>query len=202
MKALLPESIAVFADFGVTGESSRVSQQIRRHLNATGRRETIQTIFGGLARKLTEKTKEKFQIMLEDSVASAVCGLVPTIQVTNAANVIGLANIDIIKGHLAYQYIVDWTIGDRVPALVEPIDTHPLFSSDETYWLVGPAGSLGLSLCEWMMRKGARHIAISSRNPKVDDIIYMQELQTTYEEIRSNMPPIAGWYFMIFSCQR
>lgn len=40
---------------------------------------------------------------------------------------------------------------------------------DRTYWLVGLSGSLGLSLVDWMVKQGARHIVITSRNPsKID----------------------------------
>ncbi|KAK2594097.1 hypothetical protein QQS21_008200 [Conoideocrella luteorostrata] len=210
LKALRPDSMVVFGDFGVTWESSRVSQRLLRHLNVACRRETVQSIFGGLKRSLARITKEKFQKVLRDALASIACGLRAAPE-TDAGNVIGLAYIDTIKDHLAYRYIVDWTIGNKVGALVEPVDTHSLFSPEKTYWLVGLTGSLGLSLCEWMIRKGARHIALSSRNPKVEscwlemiaswgsvvkvatcDIVNMQELQTAYEDISSNMPPIAG----------
>ena len=30
------------------------------------------------------------------------------------------------------------------------------------------AGSLGLSLCDWMIEHGAKYAVITSRNPKVD----------------------------------
>jgi hybrid polyketide synthase/nonribosomal peptide synthetase ACE1 len=35
--------------------------------------------------------------------------------------------------------------------------------------MAGLTGSLGLSLVEWMVGQGARYIALSSRNSKVDE---------------------------------
>lgn len=44
-------------------------------------------------------------------------------------------------------------------------DQGSLFQSGKTYWLVGLSGDLGLSLCDWMIDHGAKHVVITSRNP-------------------------------------
>ena len=64
--------------------------------------------------------------------------------------------------------ILNWEVSSTVPMKIEPVDARTLFRSDNTYWLVGLTGGLGLALCRWMIAHGARYIAISSRNPKVD----------------------------------
>ncbi|KAL0930671.1 Polyketide synthase-nonribosomal peptide synthetase 1 [Colletotrichum truncatum] len=68
--------------------------------------------------------------------------------------------------------IINW--GDnagastRVEVEVEPVDRRPgLFRSDQTYWLVGLAGDMGRSLCDWMIERGARYIVLSSRSPQL-----------------------------------
>jgi hybrid polyketide synthase/nonribosomal peptide synthetase ACE1 len=67
------------------------------------------------------------------------------------------------------QFIVEW--GDsKLPAQVQPASVQVRFANDKTYWLVGLTGGLGLSLCQWMARQGTRYIALSSRNPKVDEV--------------------------------
>lgn len=67
------------------------------------------------------------------------------------------------------QVIVEW--GDsKLPAQVQPASLQVRFANDKTYWLVGLTGGLGLSLCQWMALQGTRYIALSSRNPKVDDM--------------------------------
>ncbi|KAJ5815771.1 hypothetical protein N7474_007548 [Penicillium riverlandense] len=108
------------------------------------------------------------------------------------------------------QFIVEW--GDsKLPAQVQPASVQVRFSSDKTYWLVGLTGGLGLSLCQWMARQGARYIALSSRNPKVDEVWLRQmaargctirvfssditdrgSVRATHRHICGTMPPIAG----------
>jgi hybrid polyketide synthase/nonribosomal peptide synthetase ACE1 len=70
--------------------------------------------------------------------------------------------------HLHPLAVIDWSASASVPVTLEPVDSRPLFRQDKTYWLVGLTGGLGLSLCKWMVARGARYIVISSRNPKVD----------------------------------
>lgn len=63
--------------------------------------------------------------------------------------------------------VVDWERSAEVPVRIRPVDDQTLFSGSKTYWLAGLSGSLGLSLCEWMISRGARHVLITSRTPKV-----------------------------------
>lgn len=48
---------------------------------------------------------------------------------------------------------------------VKPVQST--FNPDRTYWLVGLSGDLGLSIADWMIDHGAKHLVITSRNPKV-----------------------------------
>ena len=64
--------------------------------------------------------------------------------------------------------LIDWKSSSLVEIDVQPVDTYDLFSRTKTYWLVGLTGSLGLSLCEWMIKHGAKYVVLSSRNPKID----------------------------------
>lgn len=72
---------------------------------------------------------------------------------------------------MAFSSVLDWTTGREsleLATLIKPADSRPLFRLDRTYWLVGLTGDLGLSLAEWMVGRGAKHIVLSSRNPHVD----------------------------------
>ncbi|CAN8105228.1 unnamed protein product [Discula destructiva] len=42
-----------------------------------------------------------------------------------------------------------------------------LFSNDKTYFLVGLTADVGMSICNWMIDHGARHLAVTSRNPQI-----------------------------------
>lgn len=107
--------------------------------------------------------------------------------------------------------MVEWTTKSKVPVRIEPVDYAELFQCDKTYWLVGLTGSLGLSLCQWMISRGARHIALSSRYPKVDsawlahfhslgatvkvligDVTDYQSVESTLGSITASMPTVAG----------
>jgi hybrid polyketide synthase/nonribosomal peptide synthetase ACE1 len=63
--------------------------------------------------------------------------------------------------------VVNWRATETVPAKVYPPEDYTQFKGDRTYLLVGLTGELGTSLCRWMITRGARYIALTSRNPKV-----------------------------------
>ncbi|KAH9908264.1 beta-ketoacyl synthase domain-containing protein [Xylariomycetidae sp. FL2044] len=107
--------------------------------------------------------------------------------------------------------LIMWADIEKIPVRTQAIDTRCLFSSEKTYFLVGLSREVGLSLCEWMVRNGARHLAITSRSPKISlhalqslknggaqvrvfplDIADDKALREVYHEITSTMPPVAG----------
>ncbi|KAH8726360.1 hypothetical protein GQ44DRAFT_613908 [Phaeosphaeriaceae sp. PMI808] len=107
--------------------------------------------------------------------------------------------------------IVDWKSTTHVKAAVQPIDTGVIFRDNGTYWLLGMTGDLGISLCHWMVRHGARHVVLSSRNPKVHprsfesleafganirivsvDVSNRKSLQECHNKLQADMPPIIG----------
>ncbi|RAL08959.1 uncharacterized protein BO97DRAFT_397180 [Aspergillus homomorphus CBS 101889] len=76
---------------------------------------------------------------------------------------------------------IDWTVEATVSAEVRPLDATHYFSRDRTYLLVGLAGQLGQSICEWMARHGAGTVCLTSRSAKADPdwLEAMQKLGTT-----------------------
>ncbi|KAM3505085.1 hypothetical protein MY11210_008110 [Beauveria gryllotalpidicola] len=109
------------------------------------------------------------------------------------------------------MYITNWHKQDSILVTVPPIQTQGLFKSDRTYLMVGAAGGLGTSICRWMVRNGARHVVVTSRNPKADpemlheaerygatvrvvsmDACNKDSVQTVVDMIRATMLPIAG----------
>ncbi|KAK4222296.1 acyl transferase/acyl hydrolase/lysophospholipase [Podospora fimiseda] len=119
------------------------------------------------------------------------------------------SNTPMVSG--GHPVIMSWQ--DEVPLQVPicPASTLVVFNPDRTYWLVGLTGGLGMSLCQWMASRGARNIAISSRNPVLDetwtrevassgctvrgfvgDITDRESVRDVHREITRSMPPIAG----------
>ncbi|KAJ5703384.1 hypothetical protein N7493_011773 [Penicillium malachiteum] len=118
---------------------------------------------------------------------------------------------DLIEGQPepGKQVIIKWE--EDLPLQVLPATKTVEFARNKTYWLVGLTGGLGLSLCQWMASQGARYIALSSRNPKVDenwilemaaigctirifanDITDRESVRKTHDRIISSMPDIGG----------
>ncbi|OAA50075.1 Beta-ketoacyl synthase [Beauveria brongniartii RCEF 3172] len=107
---------------------------------------------------------------------------------------------------------ISWTSNLPVRATILPALEECHFRPDRTYFLVGMAGSLGLSTVSYMISRGARYFALSSRNPQVDsawiaakktkygaivntfalDVTDKSAIEKTIATINETMPPIAG----------
>ncbi|KAL8764126.1 MAG: hypothetical protein Q9184_000268 [Pyrenodesmia sp. 2 TL-2023] len=107
--------------------------------------------------------------------------------------------------------ILDWEADTTLPVTVLPSEVSTRFRSDRTYFLVGLAGELGHQLIKWMVPRGAKYIALASRNPKVDpgwlelvqsegavietyamDVTSRSSVQDAHKRICNDMPPVAG----------
>lgn len=66
--------------------------------------------------------------------------------------------------------VLDWSVNKVIPERVTTAGSGVVFRGDRTYWLAGISGSLCLSLCEWMISRGARYIVISSRQPRINPL--------------------------------
>ncbi|KAF2098822.1 polyketide synthase [Rhizodiscina lignyota] len=116
-----------------------------------------------------------------------------------------------LSGPVYPTTVLRWEGVESVDIKISPLNAFNLFSENKTYLLVGLASELGLSICDWMVTHGARHIAITSRNPKVDaevlkdlqrrganirvlplDISDKEAVLRIYGDLCATMPPIAG----------
>ncbi|KAE8378016.1 hypothetical protein BDV26DRAFT_281393 [Aspergillus bertholletiae] len=102
--------------------------------------------------------------------------------------------------------ILNWQATPTAPVRLRCTAEDVDFRGDRTYFLVGMTGELGLSLTRWMISRGARWFALSSRNPRVSPewieqmeakgaiikTFAMQSVQETYRKICQTMPRIAG----------
>ena len=89
-----------------------------------------------------------------------------------------------------FPTVISWKASSVVPVEIAPIASEVTFKSNVTYWLVGLTGGLGLSLCEWMVKQGARHLVITSRNPKVENR-WLQRMS----DLGANIKIAAKYYF-------
>lgn len=79
----------------------------------------------------------------------------------------GLSDLIDKKSYTHDQSHLSWD-EERLPVQILPASKKVRFSEDKTYWLLGLTRGLGLTLCKWMARQGAKYIALSSRNPQID----------------------------------
>ena len=105
--------------------------------------------------------------------------------------------------------ILDWTETERMQVdVLGASEAFQLFDPGKTYLLAGLTGTMGRSLCEWMISQGANSIVLTSRSPVVDqrwldkqkatvwirplDVCDLGALQNLVQEIESKLPRIAG----------
>jgi aspyridone synthetase, hybrid polyketide synthase / nonribosomal peptide synthetase len=107
--------------------------------------------------------------------------------------------------------VVDWTDPTPVYAALQPLSSSDPMSADRTYLLVGMTGGLGLSISQWLIKNGARHLALASRNANVSpvwlsememqgatvkvfkaDVANKASLANLLQRVKESMPPIAG----------
>ncbi|KAH7311468.1 hypothetical protein B0I35DRAFT_481428 [Stachybotrys elegans] len=217
LRRLIPEDVSLFLDLSslVAGESRlpsvNIADGLRSALPAYVRTENFQSIFGTVSRQPLAEHAAANQAGLERAVAEAKLDFLASTKLDVRYRVHGAHDLSEITEGLAPQSVVDWTIGEPIPTMVQPVDSSNLFDDNKTYWLVGMSGSLGLSLCEWMVRHGARNLVISSRTPVIgeswlrrladagatievhsSDVTKEDEVVALYQGISSRLPPLGG----------
>ncbi|KAJ4347483.1 hypothetical protein N0V95_005404 [Ascochyta clinopodiicola] len=113
-----------------------------------------------------------------------------------------------------YPNVVEWgqKRSEAVTVHVQTLKPAGIFSGSTTHFMVGLSGELGQSICGYMVRNGARHIAIASRRGEVDpewlahmqrdykadirlykmDVTNEQSIRATLDRLQDEMPPIGG----------
>ncbi|KAH7562977.1 hypothetical protein BM1_00024 [Bipolaris maydis] len=154
--------------------------------------------------------------LLHAAVEYASCNVTRSLGLFLSEEVVTLSATSLVSGKVSangdpMQSVVSWEDIRQVPVKVRKIEDHVAFSHEKTYWLAGLSGGLGLSLCEWMIRRGAKHVVITSRDPKVTlswvksmealgaevvvlpcDLTSGAQTNLIYDKIRSTMPPLGG----------
>lgn len=128
---------------------------------------------GAISQQAVEKALETYQAYGE-AFGSAAKPTVIDIQDVSQKRAHGLEHLSVVTS---------WERKSPVKAIVRGLQPSTLLSPDKTYLLVGMASELGQSLTYFMVRGGARHIVLSSRNPK-DNQNWIHDLQATGIDIR------------------
>lgn len=169
LRKALPPNIGVFVD--ITG-AGQTASDIRACLPSDCQQITYPTSTGDLAGTDFVVTPDRIREVSDHLIAAwMACGTLELSSLTSpSVPQITLCDISSTSVPKDSHAILAWQV-DRPHAVqvqVQPASKQVQFSTNKTYWLVGLKGSLGLCLCEWMAERGAKHLAITSRNPVVD----------------------------------
>jgi hybrid polyketide synthase/nonribosomal peptide synthetase ACE1 len=181
IQAIIPPNTAVFIDASTGTSKNVISSKIRKILRPASKVLDLSSVMSNHGSAAVNLTSPEAKLALEKACSVA------SLQFTefDATNV-QLISLDDVSGPiLAHDplTVVDWRAQDSVTARVYPPEDYARFKDDVTYLLVGMTGELGMSLSEWMIERGARNIALTSRSPKVDEnwIAAMKDLGARVE---------------------
>ncbi|KAK3936668.1 hypothetical protein QBC46DRAFT_321098 [Diplogelasinospora grovesii] len=217
--AALPLDVTLYIDASDSSSSASegLGARIAASLSPVCEKIKLSSQTGREASSLPETAPESIAALLQ-SVASfaTVFSQLGVIPIAGGAplDVLPLPQLLSLPSHAVPKQnsLVYWQVDHPVPVSVEPVYTRKdLFRSDRTYWLAGLSGTLGRSLADFLISNNARHIAISSRSPKIDqdwvdwhkkkgvsvlhfsgDVTNYEAVKQTYADIRQSMPPIDG----------
>ena len=164
LRWLLPTAVSRFIDFTTSGASSLIKSCLPLHTTIIDRHslfcqypKPIPAAIGNDA-----KTIAALQRAMDDALAD-LCTLGQEAAMLSQIDVRDVAERGNACGVLT---VINWET-PSVSVAVQPVEAR--FKSDRTYWLVGLSGDLGVSITDWMIRNGAKHFVITSRNPKLHE---------------------------------
>ncbi|KAF4631137.1 hypothetical protein G7Y89_g6997 [Cudoniella acicularis] len=208
---LAHDSFSVFVNMTPYTKFESIGDRIVSVLPIHCRKESLESLLGKTAWNPTASHLEEIHNRLVRAVAWAST---VSAEPTGSGEHVPTVAIDSLpEGHdrPAPLAVIEWTTRSEVSVNVRPVDSQVSLPNNKTYWLVGLTGGLGLSLCEWMVQRGARYFVISSRKPNVEtawldemrakgvfvkistcDVTHRDQVVALHAEICSSMPAIAG----------
>ncbi|KAI0000734.1 hypothetical protein F4779DRAFT_635566 [Xylariaceae sp. FL0662B] len=211
LKALVPEhdQFSFFLDFSSSSDDAqKLTPTILSCLSQHCRHLTIDCLFSSSASTIPSDLASRLGKLLQNGIKASTESPWPGAQATAVTTLGDLATGGKPADALT---VIDWLSSPIVPQLIRTRESSLTFKQNKTYWLVGLSGTLGLSLCDWMVEHGAKHVVISSRNPKVDvtwikthkakganiyifpnDVTNFDDLKGLHDRIQATLPPLAG----------
>ncbi|KAE8858945.1 hypothetical protein PTNB73_08425 [Pyrenophora teres f. teres] len=208
VKNLLPRDTTMFLD--MSSADNPLSDLLRKSLPP---RSSIYTAsdFVRAHADTSRPTDDRSVMQSVEGAYRKVARLSPRMATRDCLPIVSLAQVGTLKQGNEELTIVDWKSPSHITARVQPIDAGTIFRDDGTYWLLGMTGDMGISICHWMVHHGARHVVLSSRNPKVHsrsfesleafgpnirimsvDISNRKSLRECHSKLQVDMPPIIG----------
>ena len=166
IKAHLPAQVTWYLDLSGSIDGNSIGARISRHLPPHTERRTATAYFNTHPVIYAERNKnEKVELLLWKAVRRLDARNVSFGPVEEE---IALRDIQDRSIRSKRLHIVNWTQNTTVPVRVHPAEEQVRFKKDKTYLLIGLTGELGRSLVRWMIFLGAKYIALTSRNPNIE----------------------------------
>ncbi|OAA40384.1 nonribosomal peptide synthase [Beauveria brongniartii RCEF 3172] len=206
LSQMMPSDVEVFIDCLDDTESFEACRTLKSCLSTTS---TVHRLDASLLSRMSQCSPDFLvdACSYAKTQSNAEFSWNGNVKIFTAAELAGKLSHPLVHS----MYITNWQKQDSLLVTVPPLQTRGLFKSNRTYLMVGAAGGLGTSICRWMVRNGARHVVVTSRNPKADaemlneaerygaavrvvpmDACSKDSVQTVVDMIRATMPPIAG----------
>ncbi|KAI1825867.1 hypothetical protein F4861DRAFT_500148 [Xylaria intraflava] len=212
MPKLAQSRFSAFVNMMDSTDPQSIGARVAHTLPIHCRKEDLRTLFGEVAHTPTASRLGEIHDRFTKAVAWASTTLAKPLRPKwESGLTVTIDSFTQTREQLTPISVIEWSASSRVIGNVRPIEAQISLPGDKTYWLVGLTGQLGLSLCEWMVQRGARYFVISSRNPNLDagwlnqmrekgvcikvsacDVCRKEEVEALYNELQSSMPAIAG----------
>ena len=154
-------SVAVRFDTGPSKPCGGIWSRLDALLPPHVRRESLQSLHCHTSAVHASCGVTRTTASLEGARCQALRSSIEGLTAANIVDVQALVGSDGLR-------IVDWTGTQKVRVPVQPASNLVSLSPNKTYLLVGMTGDLGRSVCQWMIGRGARHVVLTSRKPKVE----------------------------------
>jgi hybrid polyketide synthase/nonribosomal peptide synthetase ACE1 len=168
MKSKVPSDISALVDLSPPGKSSDLVSRIGTMVPPLCQKATFAMLFSRTSQCYPGISLHSMAENLRSAVANSVSMIYKTPYPNHPSTIPATQLSEATSVDLGVP-IVDWTANLTVPVRVQSAESLVKFKSDKTYLLVGMTGDMGRSLCRWMILHGAKHVVLTSRNPRIEN---------------------------------
>ena len=210
LRSMVPQNLSVFVNLSTEVHHESVGARLERQMPFKCKRKVASAFYGPQGYYEAEPSFNTVSEALARSHARAIADILSTASEGSVAEIALPDLLDAPTNEHLFD-VINWKTTEAIPVKLSPPEDHIRFRGDKTYFLVGLTGELGLSLSHWMIARGARYLALTSRNPSVDpewlramedlgatikvlamDVTSRSSLMNAYKDLCETMPPIAG----------
>lgn len=183
----LPRNVSIFVDFSGSTDPKEIGARIEKHLPLQCKRSKAASLFSPQSFIRTMHSTSNVSKTLQKSYARSLVDLSDDKPFGHIQE-IALKDIPEHPVESGSLCTVNWTAATVAPVRILPVECDTQFRNDKTYFLIGLTGELGRSLCHWMVKRGAKYLALTSRQPNID-----QGWLNMIQEMGAVVKPFAMW---------